>query len=406
MATDTFMPRSNLATSGSGADARISSGSSSGNWWDSIPWGSVIGGAAGYTGAGPDTTSQTNSVSPEFRPLAITAAQRGMDIGAMPYQPYEGNRVAGFTPDQFAAMDLTRNWATNNPLPGQASNYLGGMLQNGGAMAPQAPNPYMGGSATVGSNAWEGKTTNVGTNPYAGANPYLEQNIQQTLNDMTRSYNQNVAPTMAATGYKSGSFGNTGQQEMENESRNMLQRNLGSTSANMRMQDYGMQQGLSEADITRRMNAQLQDYARSGSYAEGAANRATTASMADLARNANIYESGANRYSSDWNAAQNRGLTGLSMAPSVYGMGFTGANALGNSGAAQQGQAQNVLGSQYQDWLSAQQWPFQTGNYMNNVINGGGAGGTQTTTSPGTNPWAGMIGGGLLGSQLWNYPRP
>jgi hypothetical protein len=266
-------------------------------------------------------------------------------------------------------MDLIRNNATNNPLPGQAGSALGGMLANGGNMAPQGSNPYMG------------QTTSVGTNPYAGSNPYLEQNIQNTMGDMARTYNQQVAPTMAATAYKSGSFGNTGRQEMEDESRNQLQQNLGRTSANMRMQDYGMQQGLAESDIARRMGAQQTDYAR----------------------NAGISESGLNRASSDYNSAQGRMLSGLNMAPSVYGMGFQGGNSLLGIGGTQQALGQQELGAQRAEFDRAQQWPFQTGQYMSGALRG--QGGTTSTTDPAPNPWAGAAGMAGLWN-IFNQPRP
>jgi hypothetical protein len=180
--------------------------------------GSLLGGAVGYMGSqGGNTTTQTGGVSPQFQPLAGAAAQRGMDIGAMPYTPYQYNTVAGFNPYQFAGMDMTAQRAQQQGgLPQQAESALGNTL-NGS---------YLGSG-----------------NPYAGANPYLEQNIQNTMGDMTKAYNQQVAPTMAATAYKSGSFGNSGQQEMENQSRNMLQQNLGRTSADMRMADYSNQLG-------------------------------------------------------------------------------------------------------------------------------------------------------------------
>ena len=222
----------------------------------------IAGAAIGAIGSkGGDQTTQTSQVSKEFSPLASEVAARGSQMGNLPYNPYTGMLTQPFNPYQNTGFDMTANRAMQQGgLPAQSEAALSNVL-SGGSTGRDRYNPY--------ANA----STYVGSNPYAGANPYLEQNIQNTLGDMTRSYNQNVAPSMAATAYKSGSFGNTGQQEMEAQSRNQLQQNLGRVSGDMRMQDYGMQQGLAESDIARRMNAQQTDLARSAGLAEGGLNR-------------------------------------------------------------------------------------------------------------------------------------
>jgi hypothetical protein len=288
--------------------------------------GALLGGAAGYMGSqGGNTTTQTGGVSPQFQPLAGAAAQRGMDIGAMPYTPYQYNTVAGFNPYQFAGMDMTA----------QRAQQQGGL--------PQAAESALGN--TLGGNY-------LGSgNPYAGANPYLEQNIQNTMGDMSKTYNQQVAPTMAATAYKSGSFGNSGQQEMENQSRNMLQQNLGRVSGDMRMQDYGQQQNM-------------------------------------------------------WGQERNRMMQGLGQASNINGLGYAGADRMLGIGGTMQQQGQNELTGQYQQWQDAQNWPFKTGGYMNTTLNGGGAGSQQQTTAPGQNPVAGVLGGAMFGSQLFGQGNP
>lgn len=312
-------------------------------WFDDllggVNWGSVLGGVAGAAGSrGGNTQTQTNSVSPEFSPLASSVAARGQQIGNMPYTPYDYNRVSDFSPYQFAGFDMTADRATQGyGVPQQAEGALGNVL-SGNTQAPQA------------------------TNPYAGANPYLEQNIQSTLGDMTKSYNQNVAPTMAATALRSGSFGNSGAAEMEASSRDQLQQNLGRTAGNMRMQDYGMQQGLAE-------NA--------------------------LNRNQQGFES-----------AQSRMMQGLGLSPSIYGLGYQPAERLMGIGGTMQQQGQNVLDSQYSEFQDAQNWPFRTYDAMMAPFGRGVAGSQTTTRGPSGNPVAGLFGGAMLGDQLWRGMNP
>jgi hypothetical protein len=359
--------------------------------------GSLIGAGLGAAGSGPTTTTTTQQIPKWMEDWGRATAGRATDLLNKPYEQNPVPGVAPFTPYQFAGMDMIANNAMNNPLPGQAASALGNIL-GGQGKAPQSSNPYLGATTGTGSNAWEGKTTSVGSNPYAGANPYLEQNITRTLGDITRSYNQNVAPTMAAQAYKGGSVGNTGQAEMEATSRDMLQRNLGSTAANMRMQDYGMQQQLAESDIGRRMNAQLADYARSAGLAEGTLNRSMTAGLADAARNANLYESGADRALRAYQLDQGNMFNALGMAPQIYGMGFTGGNALSGIGAQQQNLAQQQLNVGRQDWNDYNSYDV---NLYKNLAYGGNTGGTTTQTAPGGNPITGAIGGAGLFNMLF-----
>jgi hypothetical protein len=307
-----------------------------------------------------------------------------VEIGNMPFTPYDYNRVANFNPYQFAGMDMTAQRAMQQGgLPQQAEGTLGNILGGGGMYGPMN-NPYANAF-----NAYNGSQTGVGANPYGGSNPYLEQNIQNTLGDVANTYNQQVAPQMAAQAYKSGSFGNTGQQEMENQSRNMLQRNMGQISGNMRMQDYGMQQQLAESDITRRMQARQADLARNASmYGQ------------DLSRNAATYGQQNALNLQGFQQGIGNTLQGLSMAPSIYGLGYMPGQQMLGIGATMQQQGQNTLDKQYEEFMRAQQYPYMNYAAMQGPL--GRTGMNTSTTQPGTSMAAGVLGGAMLGNQLWN----
>ena len=343
--------------------------------------GPLIGGALGGYGASQGTT-QTQGVAPEFQPLANAVSQRGMEIGNMGYTPYGGNLVSGFSPYQFAGMDMIANRATQgSPLLNQAEAAAGNIL-GGGAMGQTYRNPY-----SDALNKFTGAQTQVGSNPYAGANPYLEQNIQNTLGDVAKTYNQTVAPTMAATAYKSGSFGNAGQQEMEAASRDQLQRNLGRISGDMRMQDYGMQQGLAEADISRRMGAQQQDLARnSGLYG------------ADLSRNAGTWGQQNALNQQGYQSGMNNMLQALGMAPSIYSAGYMPGQQLLGIGGTMQQQGQRYLDADYSQFQQAQQWPFKTYDAMLAPFS---TRAVESSTTESSSPWAGALGGAMIGGKLW-----
>jgi hypothetical protein len=302
-----------------------------------MPWGAVAGAGATWllnrfgSDSGGGGSTSTQSFNPAFQPLADQVAQRGMQFGDMPYTPYPYSQTADFNPYQFAGMDMNADQAMNNQLPQYAQQGLTDTLSGA----------YLGGG---------------GTNPYAGANPYLEQNISNTLGDITKNYNTSVAPTMAANAYQSGSFGNSGQAEMEAASRDQLQRNLGRTAGDMRMQDYGMQQDLAEK--------------------------------------------GLNRNQQGFDAERNRMTQSLGLAPSIYGLGYAPGREMMGIGGTMQQQQQNVLDKQYGQFQDANQWPFKTYDAMMAPF-GRASGGSTTTTGPSGNTAAGLFGGAMMGNRLW-----
>lgn len=87
------------------------------------------------------------------------------------------------------------------------------------------------------------------SNPFLGQdNPYLRQNIDATLGDVTRNYNTAVKPQMENSMVNSGSFGNSGLMEMQGNQQRQLGETLGRTAGAMRLQDYGQQQDMYKWD--------------------------------------------------------------------------------------------------------------------------------------------------------------
>ena len=83
------------------------------------------------------------------------------------------------------------------------------------------------------------------TNPYLGQdNPYLQQNIDKAQGDLVRNYNLTTQPAYNSAMVRSGSFGNAGVQQMNENAQKNLQGSLGDVSNSMRMQDYNNQQNM------------------------------------------------------------------------------------------------------------------------------------------------------------------
>jgi hypothetical protein len=82
-------------------------------------------------------------------------------------------------------------------------------------------------------------------NPFLGAgNPYLQSIIDMSSKDMVDNWNRTQLPAYNAAMLKSGSFGNSGIDEMTRAGQDQLQGNLGDLASKLRFNDYGQQQGM------------------------------------------------------------------------------------------------------------------------------------------------------------------
>lgn len=213
---------------------------------DLMPYGG--GGAPGMDSMGPNPYWQNSGGNPMYGAGTTGGTEWGY-----------GNRQGGPAPfweqqtpmGSFAAANSTQAY---NPYIGQQSQGIQGVGpigQNAGQ------NPYIGGTSGQAS---------ASTNPFAGFNnPYTTQAIDNASQDAIRNYNTFTAPQRDAQMVRSGSFGNSGVQQMQLEDQSNLQRNLGSIATNARMQDLAAQQQMGE----------------------GAANRQTGVSTFNVGANAN-----------------------------------------------------------------------------------------------------------------------
>lgn len=245
-------------------------------------------------------------------------AARASEESQRGYTPYTGQRQQGFNQDQQNAFGIYRNQAQGSPEMQAGSNALLGWLGQQspsnpffGSYTPQlradnmavaqmnspmtterVNNPYLMVNSPNASNSYIGDTSKgvsgapsvldyalkgASNNPFIGMttqgissvptvaagtnavlgmnNPYLSGAINSASEDITRNYNLTTAPQMDSLARASGSFGNTGVDQMRLESQRNLAKELGGVANNMRMQDYALQANLGEQDVNRRMQA-------------------------------------------------------------------------------------------------------------------------------------------------------
>lgn len=204
-------------------------------------------------------------------------------------------------------------------------------------------------------------TMGLGTdNPFLGMNnPYLQQMIDSTSGDVVRNYNLTARPTQNAAMVRSGSFGNSGLQELQNNQDTNLQGQLGQIASQMRGQDYQQQQ---------------QEYNWQKQFGEG---------QRQFDESTRRYEQNFGRDTFNDAYAQNMGNLQV------------GVGLLGTMGGY------NAL-----DWTNASAEQNAPMNYYNQFANTssqlGGLGGSATQVGGGSNPLLGALGGAQLANSWWN----
>lgn len=183
------------------------------------------------------------------------------------------------------------------------------------------------------------------SNPYLQAeNPYLKSSIDSALGDVTRNYNNVVKPQTESAMVGSGSFGNSGLQQLQGEQQRQLAQTMGNTASNMRFADYQQR--------------------------------------------ADLYEN-----------ERNRQMQATAAAPSYAANDYVDLQAMQQAGDSLQGQQQGERTAAYNQYLDAREWPFRTTAAQASAMNAGSGGGA-TYQQAAPNKAASGIGGALAGAQL------
>lgn len=294
---------------------------------------------------GNSTTETKNTTSTPNAGVA-NAANQNLDyvqgLESAGFKPYTGQQVANFSPLQNASFNMTAGIANNGTAPA-ATNLI-----NSYANAP---------------------ASSVTPNTISSAmSPYMNQYVMQALAPQLRQMDISNAATNAATNAQatgSGAFGDarTGIEQANNAFNQNVQRE--GVIGNAYNQAFNTAIGAGAQDVSNNLTAQ------------------TT--------NANLAET-----------ALNRALGGANALEGLQNQQLGVANAENTAGQQQTAQQQAELTAQYNQWLMAQQYPFQTAALLNNTVQTGAqampASTTQTTQQPNNSGWA--LAGSLAGAAL------
>jgi hypothetical protein len=256
---------------------------------------------------GSDATTSTSNMQTWAEPYAKAYLDRAGQVADQQYQPYTGQRTAGLNDQQYGAMEAIQNRA-------------------------------IGGDAT--QNAGAGYLQNLLTSG-PGQNPYLDQQIAAGQKDMTQAYNLTVAPQMDRMAAQSGSFGNSGVMQMQQEAGRQFGEQLGNYSNTMRGNAY--------------------------------------------------------------NLGQQQQMQAAQLAPTYANASYTDANALMSIGDRLQQQNQAGLDTQYQNYLDARNYNQNQLGVLGGALTGN-YGGTTTQTNGSTSGAGSAVGAGLAGYATTGNP--
>jgi hypothetical protein len=311
---------------------------------------------------GSSHTESSTKVDPALMALYQQNYNTASQIADTPFQPYTGERVAGFNGDQTAGFNALRSAASDPTAAnaiGRAQDSIGSLL-NYRAPAVVAPP-----TVTAGQLA--------GTDLAPYLNPYTNDVVNAALNDLQHARQvQGVADNAAAAA--AHAFGGTRQAVLDANTTNDYLRNVATTTAGLRQSGYQNAQQAALSDIGNRLAAD--QFNATGAYNAGTTNAANDLAGAGLRMNA------ANQYA---NLGQNY-FNQLSQQGQLYSQ----------VGAQQQALQQAQNDSAYDEFMRQLNYPAQQQQLRNQAL---GMMPMQQTTSQTTSKQGDVLGG-VVGTLL------
>jgi len=387
---------------------------------------------SGLLGSNDQTvTTRSDALRPQAEALASSFFTNTQNFANQPYQPYGGERTAGFTPDQYAAFEAARRvggqagdiygqmagLAGNSTMPGNitslqglaggisglaagSQNYLPGMqtaADRTGAIAGLAPGLLdQSMSGTLGL-----AQTFPGVDIQAYMNPYLQQVLDPAMEDIARraDIDRNALRSQQArTGAFGGSRGAIAEQELE---RNVMGE-MGRLSGTERARAFNEASNQFRLDQQRIPELYRNAFEQAGA-AQGLQRGALDAANQALLGRSNVIGQGLS-------AQQGYGnVSAAEMQRMAMLQGLSGANQnllqsqvnpLLATGGLQQALSQSQLDTGYQNYLEGRDWATRGLSAQRAALGLPGSvtgTGVQTTNvnPPNANPYGQVIGGTL-----------
>jgi hypothetical protein len=366
-------------------------------------------------------------------------------ITQQPFQQYEGMTIAPINNAQAGGMQYMMNLAGNDSPDMAAAKAMNQITASGGYENPYATmqtenayNPWQLAEAAPqiqtntyrdAANPMAGAMNLYGgaTNPYGGFSPEYQTFKQNALNDTVGAYQRGTAAQTDSAYNRAGAFHGGAHDAQIASNEDALARNLARQGSEMDFGQWDRSSGLYNQDITRNAglygediarNAQLYggDIARNAQLEQSAIGMVNDTRQADYARNSGIAENALNRgmqsqtndlnrATSAWDAERQRQMASYQNALQGHQSDLSDAQHIIGVGDAQRQYQQDMLNQQLNSYQQWQQYPFQMADIYGNALSrasGNYGQNTQTgQTNYQANPYAALIGGGLLGASMF-----
>lgn len=325
------------------------------------------GGGGGGGQAAPTNQTVTQTSIPEYaRPYVETMLGQTSaltDINANPYQPYAGQRVAGFTPMQAQAFQNIANQQTAGQL-GEASNLASqvgrtalGAFGQGQQLGQQALG-YGGaaaGMSGMGFGAGQ-RYEQMATSPGAQAaymSPYMQNVVDFQKQQAIRDYD--IAATgRGAEATRAGAFGGSRQAVREAEANRALMNQLSGIQAT------GTQKAFEDAQRQMQFGADLGLRGLSAGY------QGLGMGLQGVGQAVGAGQYGLAGLGQAGSAASTLGALGQTQ----FGQEQAINQAMQQAGAQQQGLQQRGLDVDYQEYMNSLNYPYKQLGFMSNMLRG------------------------------------
>ena len=300
--------------------------------------------------ADPTYANYTQTSIPDYaKPFVedmLGQAQAVTDVGANPYMQYQGERVAQFAPLQQLSYD---NAALMKSAPqlGDATA-MAGLAGLGGLNTSYTYNPYVAQKFTNGTNTAPGYDASGNFQAGSGnigqyMSPYMDTVVARQQQDLQRQ-GDIARQAQNAQAARSGAFGGSGNMLANNQLNAALMRQKGDVQAkglqdaySQAMGQFNTQQGQNQAAA--QLNAQQ------GQFGAGLGLQGLQTALSSANTMGNL---GNTQYQ------QNMGINQMQ---NQYGL-------------QQQGQQQNILNNQFQDFQNYQNYPYKQLGFMSDILRG------------------------------------
>lgn len=332
----------------------------------------------GSSPSAPTTQTVTQTTTPPAYQVGEQQAlnQQATALAAQPYPTYQGQLIAGLTPQQQTGMQQASDASTvQNPYLQSGSNLVNqgagitaagqGLVNQGAAITGMAPSYLNAGAGLVNQgagltqqaagNQWNAQTAQQYMSPYAQA--ALAPQIQQLQIQQGQNANRiNSQATMA------GAFG--GQQFGNEQALN----NLYGDQALNQLEQTGMNQAYNTG--LGQFNTSNQNLLQAGNQLNAAGGQMGSlgGTLGNIGGQTGQLGTNLGTLGSELGAAGGQMGT---LGQQASQTGIAGATANFNAGTQQQALNQQQLTEAYQNFLNQAQWPEQMMNMVNSMLQAG-----------------------------------